>query len=571
MTVKVYRYAAHKKFDLPKTAIEQLFLAHQLRNDLVAIHKDHQDAVADAWREHPEVEELVLEVEELVEKQDEIAEAWKKSKSHARDRKGDPELKTALTEARAKTKETRTELKIKKQEAYEHLSPKFHELHSEEKAAVKAKYREYIDKGLYWATFNLVREQHMRAVQAMKKTRSQGRASDLRFKRFTGEGQISVQLQREANQPQRTPAILASGESKWKNTVKLPVIPEKKQWLPMAIRMSKLGDEVQWCEIPKVRFHRQIPAEGDITDVRVSRRRVAGHFRVSVEITVKLPDIEPSNAPGIAGLNTGWRKLSDGSIRVGTWRSKEVVPFSIPEKNQDSILVNGEGGEIVIPQHIVSKWAHVAELAALRGQNLELLKAGLLTNHYDDLANYVENPNDIKQWRSPNRFAWLAISMRDSGTPLAIRLEDWRRQDRHLWEWEANERQKCVRWRKDLFLTLGSLLSDRCSKIVVQAPFVAKVKQSSETDDQQADAARKAAQLAAPTTLIQALKLAASNRGAEVEVVDSGGVTLTHHGCGHVNPPGSGKQSIHIICKNCGDQYDQDVNAAWMLLDRASA
>lgn len=52
----VYQYGCPAKVDVPDAAMHQLRLANRLWNDLVAIHKDHQDRVAGVWESRPEVE-----------------------------------------------------------------------------------------------------------------------------------------------------------------------------------------------------------------------------------------------------------------------------------------------------------------------------------------------------------------------------------------------------------------------------------------------------------------------------------------------------------------------------------
>lgn len=538
----VYRYACPYNVDFDEVSMTQLRLAHELHNELVSLWKQQRERIAEAWTQHPEVAECALAVEALEERREQAEKAWKQSKSAARDRKGNAEAKQALAEARGALKDARADLKVRKQAAYEALAPRFHELNEQYRASIKETYRRWVQEpeqwerdgeiiqkpALYWATYNLVRQQHMRAEQAIARTRKNGVASDLRFRRWSGEGQLSIQLQREAGKPERSPALLASPDSPWRNSVRLPSIPERKARLPFAMRIGSENRQPVWCELPNVIWHRPLPPEGDITDIRISRRRTAGNYRLWVEVTVKLPNAPASQALGTCGVNTGWRVMSDGSLRVAVWRTKgRTDALHVPPHLQDAVFASSEGGEVRIPKKWLDRWQRCSELTSQRDQALELLRADLL-EHIDDLGELAD-AGEIKRWRSPRRFVYLATQLRDSGTPIAKRLEDWRRQDRHLWEWEANLRQKCIDFRADLFATLAANICVQNSIVVVEEPYVAVVTKKHEESDWQADAARRMARFAAPSSFISALDNAASARGVELTKSPSSRITVEHH------------------------------------------
>src|ERR1039458_8257563 len=96
----------------------------------------------------------------------------------------------------------------------------------------------------------------------------------------------AVQLQRQTGDPARTPSMLLSPESKWKN-VFVPPECAREEWpercRPAArpnrgrgnIRIRMGQDEqgaAQFAEIP-VQMHRPLPSNGDITLVRLTDRK----------------------------------------------------------------------------------------------------------------------------------------------------------------------------------------------------------------------------------------------------------------------------------------------------------
>ena len=86
---------------------------------------------------------------------------------------------------------------------------------------------------------------------------------------------------------------------------------------------------------------------------------------------------------------------------------------------------------------------------------------------------------------------------------------------------------------------------------------------------QQADAAQHQRQQAAPSELWQALRQSAVNRQRLVMAVESAYTTRYCAHCGNDNTNANFAAHIMVTCPGCGRPYDQDINAAQNLLDRA--
>ncbi|HJX88730.1 MAG TPA: hypothetical protein VJ277_14280, partial [Gemmatimonadales bacterium] len=52
--VRVYQWAVLKG-DLPPQVVNEIRLAHDLRNHLVSLEHAHQDAVKQVWETHPQI------------------------------------------------------------------------------------------------------------------------------------------------------------------------------------------------------------------------------------------------------------------------------------------------------------------------------------------------------------------------------------------------------------------------------------------------------------------------------------------------------------------------------------
>jgi hypothetical protein len=82
----------------------------------------------------------------------------------------------------------------------------------------KQLYRRYCqDDDLYWGTYNDVVRNHRTAVQRIRRRRLDGKLATLRHHRFDGTGTITVQLQRSAAMPPRSPQLLSDPAGRYHN------------------------------------------------------------------------------------------------------------------------------------------------------------------------------------------------------------------------------------------------------------------------------------------------------------------------------------------------------------------
>jgi transposase len=185
--------------------------------------------------------------------------------------------------------------------------------------------------------------------------------------------------------------------------------------------------------------------------------------------------------------------------------------------------------------------------------------------------------SQVRQWRSPRRFAQLAIAWwsepPEHGAEISRLLEGWRRQDRHLWEWEANERDQVTARVKDLWANVAAWLTDEASLIVLDDTDIrdmTRVPQAGNEDPRQARLARAQQRIASPGKLRACVRRAAQKRGLAVETLPAKGITSTHCGCGAalVGEPAT---QLVLWCPACGHGVDQDLNAAEHLLAAATA
>src|ERR1039458_4117540 len=97
------------------------------------------------------------------------------------------------------------------------MEPLFAEVKQAQRDVQRALYGTYTGQGLYWAMWNEVLQRFQTTLQTIAAQRRAGRPAAVRFHRWTGEGTLTVQLQRQTGPTARPPSMLLSPESKWKN------------------------------------------------------------------------------------------------------------------------------------------------------------------------------------------------------------------------------------------------------------------------------------------------------------------------------------------------------------------
>lgn len=563
--------------DLPPEAIEELHRTHVLKNQLVETHKRHAERVAEIWQRFPELNQIIEQRETAeAELQDLLAKA-KDAKVKARSTVIASEVRAAVKEKRTEIREIRARLRDAKARTLLEAKPLLHEAGSQRRQEIKDLYRPSVDGGLYWANYNESVQRHETAIKMMNERRKQGQPADLRFRSWDGTGTLTVQLQREAKKPPRSPELLASEESPWRNVASLTPVHDPAKKVRRRDRLGTLrfrigaGDHASVVEMP-VLVHRAIPLEADVTLVRVSRRRIGARFRCSVSVVVRLPEIPARTSGDLVAVHSGWRALGDGSIRVAVVRGAGAPPESLSH----SVRSHGDWYEVVAPARWMSAQERMEKLRSTRDTNLDLLRQDLvawLKEHPQD----DERLDHVDRWRSPRRFAALALQWRDQppegGEDIARELEAWRKQDRHLWEWEANERDRIAAHRDDTWRNVAAWLTTNAGLVLLDGwdvqPLV-RTPAPEDPDSWQERAARANRGLTAPALLRSRIEATADRRGVRVETV-GGAISQTHFGCGGELDPMERQQRLMVRCPACNQMVDQDYNASEHLLASATA
>lgn len=605
MSVTVHAYGVHYRWcrDIPEPLRRQLLLAHSLREDLVTVQLDHEAAIKDVWSSYPAVaaaEDALAEAEHAAE---DAAEKVREERIKQRTRRVKGPAVDVLREARAAVRDCRQRRRDAIAAVREDAKARLNGLSESLKGAQKAMYADYVQgRGMYWATFNDVRQQHQTAVKRMQQARAAGKPASMRHHRFDGSGTVAVQLQRESGTPARTPARIADGDAgKWRNVLHLPGWVAPDEWEQMTRAEQRSAGRVRarlrigrhptengdltdtWVDVP-IQVHRQLPADADITGARLTFRRVAGSMRASLSVTAKIADPEPVSDGPMVAVHLGWRHHQDGTTghtTAATWRA--TTPVDVPDHVRP--FLHAESGHmqgtIRLPDRVSARVAVADEIRSGRDLALEEVKASLadwLTTH-GPVPHPTRDDEEltaavVARWRAPGRFAVLARAWRSAPPPhgeeIAATLEAWRAGDRAAWERQEHGRRRALGHRDDIYRQVAATLAWQAGAVVLDDTSVARISAlPSDLPNEVAQQIGRRRAVAAPGGLRAAIASACKREGVTVVTVPAAGLSRVHAGCGHENPADDRYLATPVHCDGCGGTYDQDLSATALMLSRA--
>lgn len=435
--------------------------------------------------------------------------------------------------------------------------------------------------GAFWGTYLLIEAAHQQ-VRAMP-LYDEGAPNDPHFVRWQGEGRVGIQLQRPF------PVDDVFGAGRW-----LRIAPvDERAWnsesrgerrrlarTKLMMRVESDGQDPVWAEWPMV-MHRPLPKGGRIRWVAVSMRRVGPREEWSVEITVETPDAtQPTCGTGAVAVNLGWRLTPDG-LRVATWVAEDGTTdhVMVPTGQLRYVERNIGGGkrEMRAVPSLLDAFAKVDDLRGVRDGRFNIARDALA----DALETLVDVPSwlrektsHLRQWRSPARLAVLATRWREqrfAGDEDAfLALEAWRIQDRHLWTWESDQRDRVLRWRREIYRVAAADLARQYGTVVVEKTNMAKLARRPSVERQSCDnpTARHSRMTAAAGKARMIFAQAFASRGGRVVKVEPKDITRECHVCHHTHEDPIPADHIEHVCAKCGEKWDRDVNAAKNLLER---
>lgn len=608
---------------------EQLYKAHKYYNRLIEIERERRTKYREARsRFAPQLAELEAKDEALQAALEEARRELRSLRQKDRKRTEAPTgLKTRIAELIAEARATgkvlkaeRADVTAKTKQAREHLDEmtklaEAGDTNTERMAALQLmlggtpkNLLEFAEEGtriqeasyqavrearavcdVYWGTYLMIEE----AV----KTACKKSLTDPRFKRFDGSGRIGVQIQGGMST-----GDLFTGKSKL-----LQIDPlASGQWdsrssrrhaySTVRIRVGTVeqGRAPLWAEFP-VLIHRKLP-EGVVKSAWIHVERVGTMTRYRLQLMIEaVAFAKRERGKGTVALDVGWRSLPSGNLRVAYWVDSK-----------------GQHGSLELSAKLRTGITLSDSLRGFNDVHFEAARKVLRDwiERQKELPDWLtEATSHLAQWRQPRRLATVAFKMaaefapdatalwqkwrverlaalpkRDLFAPVteisewlvsqgvknetarvAIYLSFWRMKNRHLLNWECNQREKALAHRKDVYNQWANWLAKTYEYIVLEdfdLRAVAK-RANAEEEDDFVQAVRHNRQIAA----VSELRLAIKERVEADRLLlrPAARSTITCNSCRHVEDFDKAAELVHT-CPGCKRTWDQDWNASANLL-----
>jgi hypothetical protein len=392
------------------------------------------------------------------------------------------------------------------------------------------------DEGLYWGTYLTVD----RAVDAASETGAP------KFRKWDGSGRI-------ANQIQKGIPVTDLFE-KGKNQVRITGEGKKRE---LHFRISKGRDPV-WAVFPLI-YHRDLPPSALVKWVTVHREKVATKFIWHVVFSLDVQDKRdiaiPAPTKDTIGVNIGWRIFPDEGIRVAYWYDDE-----------------GNHGQLLVPQRIWDRWKKTEDLQSIRQKEFNDHNKFLVTLRKAEKETWpkwlIDDTTHAHAWLSPVKLAKLVVKWRHNRFPgdedtFEI-LEAWRKQDKHLYEWERNQQRNVLSARQYLYRHFARKVA-QYKHIMIDDLDLRHFAELPGADDEPDDPITKAARprrfKVCLSSLLHEIVHMAKKAGGIVSEADPANLTKACWKCESLQHFDAARELKHE-CSICGTRWDQDYNHA---------
>ncbi len=558
---KAYEYGARRPTQGADEIRELMLLGHRYHNKLIEIERARRERaeciLRDACPELVDVDERIAAITDEIGK---IRESVKAKRQQRRRKVGCPESKEAIKrlvagrkDLYARRKQLRGGLFAEEKAALQSIED---DAHSKQISARAAN-----GLGACCGTYMIVEE----ACRSLRK------GAPPKYRRRKPGGAIAVQIQGGMTWEDAVGGcdtrfrIEPIREDAWTHPVRCVRrrAARTRAWIRIGSldasgERRKGGRTAVWAVVP-VTIHRRIPENGRIKWVKLFERRVGTHSEWSLILSVEFPVMpKPDDlaSDGVAGVDIGWRERPDGSLKVAAWHGSD-----------------GAHGEVVFDAEFVRRIQKVDDLRSIRDKAFDetrnILRDFMAANRVPEWL--AERLKTLRLWKAQARLASVALAWRENrfaGDEVIFAVvEAWRKQDRHLYDWEDCQRKRNRRHRRELYRLFAVEMRRRYrtigfEKINKQEAF-AKLPPV-ENGDATADKARRNRVRAAVSVLVSCVKQC----GADTIEVPAAYTSKTCSRCGRVNRKLKAEEAW--TCPACGTRWDRDENAAINIMRRAS-
>ena len=309
----------------------------------------------------------------------------------------------------------------------------------------------------FWGSYLDIEAAHQQARSAPLYGDDGVTPAEPHFLAWRGDGFVSGQVGIQIQGGLPTSEVIGGTDTR----VRLAWVPDRAgrvgypRYGTLWLRVGSEGRAPIWAKAP-VKIHRAIPDAAQWKWVRLSVRRIAMREEWSCEITVDDPapmarTLDRSLRDAIA-IEWAWTPRDDGSIHVASWAD-----------------TRGERGEVVLPSLVVRGQKKASDLHAVRDMITDEVRPRLaraIASSRDVMPEWLRFATGrLQVVEGPNRpsLGWLRDLARrwrrercDAARSAYVILDAWEERDNHLWDYEAQNRQDALRWRKDVYRKLAA-------------------------------------------------------------------------------------------------------------------
>lgn len=572
------------------TVEEQLRFAHRYRNELVRVERDRRAMVRQAEEPYGiralegRLKELRLArqsmsrdgIQKAKAKEDKkaataIGREMSEVKAVLQGLRETPELAARMLEINGKPpkpKKAKGE-KVSRSDARKDRTPN-------NGLAAKAKRAARAGSGVFWGTYLCVEAAAGQSFGEVPWIYDGEEDNDPRFVRWTGEGQLAVQIQ------SARPLVDVFGNDARVSIAPVdelaltsPVRSERRKAARTTLRMAIAGNargksEYVYAEWPMI-MHRPLPNGGIIKWVKVSKRMVGPRVEWSCEITIDVPSRKPTSGAGqrdgVVAVVFGWRKVDENKVRVAHWMSSDGTTGALDVLDADLSAEDSDGGR----GGIIDGLRRSNTLRSTRDKNFNEALTTLVewlkkrdsmpewmleaTNRRGSaMPSKAQATAHIAQWRSQARLAGLVKvwgrNRFDGDEECFATLEAWRYHDFHLWQWERSQETNAKRRRREVYRRFAAHLARRFGTIIVDGTDYKEVKETEPKGGKRGRNPQTMGQMVACGELRDIIKNAASTHGSKFEKATAKNTATQCPKCGATDNAHRGDKHM-FACAEC--------------------
>jgi hypothetical protein len=577
--IRVYKYGLLRPILNEPLVRDQLRAKHNYRNMLIEIERGRRAALRVVEESHPELTAVMATAKVAALEIEASRQAIRLVRSKSRSRSETSEMTARVKAARVMRRTTSQALFDCRQRVRPEMQAT-RDIINERAAELVRGARALTDS--YWGSY-LLAEDEVKAT-AKQPLYDGTEPNDPRFERWNGEGQIGVQIQKGM-----TPSDLFSTEDS-RLRVSEPNWNDGKHvrtLRTLSIRVGSEGRSPIWASWPII-MHRALPIGARIKRCNVSLRIHGTREIWTTELTVESSDLTEEGGEGgsqsnlgkagAVGVDIGWRVVTDVDGVDGAGGSKGLRVCAYASEDGKDL------GELCLTAREISRLRKADEIRSICDLRFDAARKAL-KSWLDSMEIPVwlaAATLHMHAWRSPMRLMGVARRWkkeRFTGDETSFdALESWRYWHSQHNQWEADQRTKSLRMRKEKYRVFAAelarkyevlVLEDRGENDRAKTMDLRKFAKRAPTEaDAENEMARSNRHLAATSELRTILEQAFVAQGGRVELAPCENTTRTCTVCGVVDGVLDAETQIDVTCSACGAEQDQDVRASDNLCER---